>query len=217
MPPTPPETYEAGCYNCRSWFDAAASAWCDCVVKERSLICPSCGRCFCSAPAAYKQRFWGHAPQSLWDRKLEEHRRQNPEPNPPPAEVERPLVLIVDDEREVQQAARRVVAAAGYGVITARDGEEGLAVAEEYLPDVILTDVLMPKLDGREMCHRIKTNPATQHIKVVVMTSLYVGQRYKREATSRFLADEYLSKPLDARLLQEILRRCMNQPTAASR
>lgn len=204
---SPPESFEAGCYNCRSWFDASKSPWCDCVVKERSLVCPFCTRCFCSAPATYKQRFWGHAPQSLWDRKLEEHRRRSTNRNPEPAEVRRPLVLIVDDEIQVQQSARRVVESEGYSVIAAKDGEEGLRLAVEYLPDVVLTDVLMPRLDGREMCLRIKREPKTSHIKVIVMTSLYVAQRYRNEATSRFGADEYLAKPVDAHMLREVLAR----------
>lgn len=215
MIPDPSQSYEASCYSCRSWFNAAESAWCECIVKERSLICSQCRRCFCAAPAAYKQRFWGHAPQSLWDRKLQEHRKQAPEPNPSPDALQRPFVLVVDDEREVQKAARRVIESAGYGIITAPDGMEGLRLAGEYLPDAVLTDVLMPKLDGREMCRRIKSDPATAHIKVFVMTSLYVGQRYRNEATSQFLADEYVPKPVGAALLQEILRRHLNPSRAA--
>ncbi len=129
--------------------------------------------------------------------------------NPPLDCVTRPLVLVVDPDKQIETQALRMVEGLGYGAIVARDGHEGLEAARKYLPDLILTDALMPKLDGREMCRMLKEDPATKAIKVVVMTALYTQSKYRSEAFKRFHVDEYLSKPLNfsdlARLLQKFL------------
>jgi CheY-like chemotaxis protein len=83
---------------------------------------------------------------------------------------------------------------------------EGKNLAKKYRPEVILTDALMPRLEGREMCRRLKDDPETRDIKVIIMTSLYKGQRYRGEAMSNFGADGYLAKPLDPELLATTLR-----------
>ena len=206
-----PETYTVNCFNCQSPFEPAESAWCNCLVSKRSFVCPSCLNCFCKAPPAYKQKFWESAPKALWDRSEAEHSGKfDPPPNPEPDEVARPLVLIVDDEPDIQRMAMRAVAGLGYGVVLARNGQEGLELAEKYRPDVVLSDAFMPKMDGREMCRQIKENPTTSKAKVVVMTSLYTAARYKAEAYREFKADEYVSKPFEIRLLQSVLQKLLS-------
>ena len=101
------EKYEVTCNSCKARFDALDSVWCNCLVSERSLVCPSCLNCFCKANTSYKERFWASAPQVLWDHKLEEHRKDFDKPNPDPENVLRPLVLVVDDEKEIQRIAIR--------------------------------------------------------------------------------------------------------------
>ena len=204
----PAETYTVSCHNCRALFDALDTPWCNCLDARRSLICPSCLTCFCRAPAAYKQGFWERAPQALWDRAAEERPRDYAPPeNPDPAEVRHPLVLVVDDEKEIQRLALLAIADLGYGGIVAGDGEEGLSLARLYKPELVLTDAFMPKLDGREMCRRIKDDPETGGTRVVVMTSLYTASRYKYEAFKDFKADDYLSKPLDFKQLQKMVEK----------
>lgn len=200
------ERYDVRCAACLSPFDALAASWCGCLVKERSLVCPQCGACFCKAPRPYREKLWAGAPEALWDRKMAEHRRGLAlPPNPPPAQAARPLVLIVDDEPGILRHARESVAALGYGVVVGQDGEEGLALARAYRPDLVLSDALMPKLDGREMCRRIKEDPATASARTVVMTSVYKGTAQRYEAIGAFQVDEYLSKPLDQATLAAVL------------
>ncbi len=120
------------------------------------------------------------------------------------------MVLIVDDEPNIQQMALRAVGALGYGAALARNGEEGLALAALYKPEVVLSDALMPKMDGREMCRQIKENPATAGAKIIVMTSLYTAARYKSEAYRDFHVDEFMAKPLEIRLLQTLLQKLLS-------
>jgi CheY-like chemotaxis protein len=201
-------TYSVSCHNCQAPFDAFESQWCSCIVTERTLVCPSCLTCFCKAPPAYKRSFWRDAPPRLWDLKFAEHHAEfAPPSNPPPAQVLRPLVLLVDDEPDIQRVASRVIQSLGYGMILARDGKEGLALAKEYRPDLILSDALMPKLDGREMCGLVKDDPDTAHIRVVVMTGLYTNIKYAIEAHKKFKVDDYLTKPLEFNTLRAVLEK----------
>jgi CheY-like chemotaxis protein len=205
---TPPETYSVTCHSCGAAFDAMASPWCSCLVTERTLDCPHCGKCFCKAPVAYKSRFWSSAPKALWDRKFREHNADfTPPPNPDPEAALRPLVLVVDDEKDIQRVASRVIESLGYGLVLARDGEEGLALARLYRPQLVLTDALMPRLDGREMGRQIKADPECGNPKVVVMTALYTNMKYKTEGYKVFKVDDYLAKPLAFDDLRGVLQK----------
>jgi CheY-like chemotaxis protein len=198
--------YIVDCPSCSNRFDALAAEWCSCLATERTLVCRGCSKCFCEAPRSWKQKFWSEAPREMWDAKLKVHRDIAPRVNPPPNEVGRPLLLVVDDEPVIREAAARVAEREGFHVIVAEDGPTGIVAAKEYRPDVVLTDALMPRMDGREMCRRLKDDPRTGHARVIVMTSLYKGQRYRSEALSEFGADAYLQKPLNAELLAKTLR-----------
>jgi CheY-like chemotaxis protein len=81
-------------------------------------------------------------------------------------------VLLVDDSKFLRLASERALAKAGYEVLTAGDGEEALHVANQKLPDVILLDMLLPKLSGPEVLKALKTNSATAEIPVIVLTRL---------------------------------------------
>lgn len=200
-------TYNVRCWNCSQQFDAVNEPWCDCLYKDRTIRCPHCGKCFCAAPSSVKQAFWIDAPPAMWQRKRVEARARFEFTNPPPESVTHPLVLVVDDEDEIRAVGVRAVTALGYSVVIARNGEEGMEVARAYKPDVVVTDAMMPKLDGREMGLRIKEDPATAGAKVIVLTSLYTDARYKYEALKNFKADAYLAKPVDTETLQDLLRK----------
>lgn len=211
--PVPDDTYVVSCYNCQGPFDALSSSWCSCLVSKRTVVCSGCLTCFCKAPIAYRQRFWELAPQSMWDRVIAEGKTAlDLPPNPPPEDVSRPLVLVVDDEPDIQRVALRTIGSLGYGVVFARDGMEGLELARRYRPDLILTDAFMPKLDGREMCRRLKADATTAAAKIVIMTGVYTAARYKSEAFREFHADDYLAKPLQFRELSDLLQKHLSGP-----
>ena len=209
----PPARFEVSCHQCQAPFDSLAAVWCTCLVAERTVVCPSCGSCFCKAPRAYRLKFWSDAPKSLWEAKIAEHTAafESP-PNPAVADLRRPLVLVVEDDPAIQRVAMLAVERLGYGALLAKNGAEGLALAHQFMPDAVLSDALMPRMDGRELCRRLKEDPVTRHIKVAVMTSLYTGARYRAEAAATYRVDEYLAKPLDPESLKETLEKLAGPP-----
>lgn len=103
-------------------------------------------------------------------------------------------VLLVDDSDLIHRHTRPLLQAEGYVVVEAWDGEEALALCEKQRFDLILTDVEMPKLDGWQLCQRIKQDSKTQHIPVVICSSL--GEASDLERGFDVGADEYLVKPV---------------------
>ena len=130
------------------------------------------------------------------------------------SELPRPIVLVVDDDRVVHLIAARVLSSMSVSVVHAHDGAEGLEMAMELKPDLILADALMPKLDGRELCRTIKNSPTMAGCKVAVMTALYKASRYRSEAFRTFLADEFIEKPLNPEKLRNTLCGLLGIPHA---
>lgn len=104
-------------------------------------------------------------------------------------------VLIVDDDPKIRRILARMLQPEGYEVYEAGDGEEGLAQAEVHRPDVILLDVLMPKLNGFEVCKRLKAKEEFRLTPVVLITGL--SDVRDRVAGILAGADDFLSKPFE--------------------
>jgi len=81
-------------------------------------------------------------------------------------------VLLIEDIKSMRNAIERILTKAGYRVVVAGDGEEALHTVQQSIPDVILLDLMLPKLAGQEVLKALKRNPATAHIPVIVLTSL---------------------------------------------
>jgi putative two-component system response regulator len=104
-------------------------------------------------------------------------------------------VLVVDDVAANVELLRTWLMREGYSVVTASDGEEALAMVESTHPDLVLMDVMMPKLNGYDVCEKIKRNPATRLTPVVLVTALHERER-KIEGINAG-ADDFLTKPVD--------------------
>ena len=104
-------------------------------------------------------------------------------------------VLVVDDEPNNLEVLQGLLSLEGLSVVTAADGEAALLSMPGCQPDLVLLDVRMPGLDGFEVCRRIKDNPVTAFVPVVIVTALQGSQDRKRGAAAG--ADEFLSKPFD--------------------
>ena len=112
-------------------------------------------------------------------------------PEEAPADT-RPLVLIIDDHADMRAYLSSCLGE-GYRIISAPDGRAGLARATELLPDLVLSDLMMPHLDGLELCRRLKTDERTSHIPVVLLTARAApDSRVQGLETG---ADDYLTKP----------------------
>ena len=88
-------------------------------------------------------------------------------------------ILIVDDSRLLRIATERTLTRAGYEVITAADGEEGLRLALESKPDLVVLDMMLPKLSGQEVLRQMRLNPSSASTPVIVLTSLPQSNREK--------------------------------------
>jgi EAL domain-containing protein (putative c-di-GMP-specific phosphodiesterase class I)/CheY-like chemotaxis protein len=108
---------------------------------------------------------------------------------------ERPLLLIADDDEDVQRLLTLYVRPLDCEVLTARDGEAALAIAQSRLPDLVLLDVMMPKRSGWEVCQALKAVQRTSHIAVVLVTGR--GDVKDRLTGLQLGADDYLVKPFN--------------------
>jgi CheY-like chemotaxis protein len=189
------------CPSCGSAVVLANVEWCQCVTKPLSVVCPSCRNCSCKLRDFPKQAEWTCVIRELLQTQTEEKFRRAL--NTTPLNSAGMTVLVVDDDEEIRLIAEYTIQQMGYHVITAAGPQEALDIIKESRPDIVLTDALMPKMDGRQLCRLIKA--ADRSIKVVIMTALYKGSRYRIEAMSAYHADEYLSKPINFTQLQQVL------------
>ena len=104
-------------------------------------------------------------------------------------------ILIVDDNATNVDILATRLESQGYEIITANDGEEGLAAAREHLPDLILLDVMMPKIDGFEVCRQLKADNSLPFMPIILVTSKTETKDVIEGLDSG--ADEYLTKPVD--------------------
>ncbi|HEX3582875.1 MAG TPA: response regulator [Thermoanaerobaculia bacterium] len=191
------------CFHCYAKFDDANLKWCDCVRPLRTLVCPSCHRCFCTAPLPYKRAFWDTATRSL--KEAPERFSHDAVPAYPAAGTLAPVVLVVDDDEAIRSLVACRIRQLGYRVATTSEPQHALMMARSREVAIVLTDALMPQMDGRELCLRIKSTDEGASKKVVVMTSLYRARRYADEAVLRYSADAYITKPIDFLRLGDLL------------
>jgi len=112
-------------------------------------------------------------------------------------------ILVIDDEATTLRIVDETLSRAGYRVLTASSGEEGLKLAKDNNPDVIITDVVMPQMDGFMLFKELKREEATKDKNVLVLSSREnVGDTFRR-----FGADSFLTKPVDPKLLLEQIKK----------
>ena len=200
------------CPSCSQTIRLSNVEWCQCVTKPLSVVCPSCHKCSCGLRDFPKRAEWTCVIRELLQKQTEEKFRRAL--NATAANTSNgTTVLVVDDDEEIRLIAEYTIQQMGYQVMTAAGPEEALRIVEQSRPDIVLTDALMPKMDGRELCRLIKRTDSS--IRVVIMTALYKGPRYRTEAISTFYADEYLAKPIDFARLQQVLGQLSARAAAA--
>src|SRR5438132_1205659 len=113
------------------------------------------------------------------------------------ATIKRPVVLVVDDDRDARELYRLYLKAMGCRVFTARDGLAAIAKARRRHPDVIVMDLLMPRLDGWGAAARLKSEEATRLIPIIALSAVQISRASARAAG----CDGYLAKPCLPELL----------------
>jgi len=111
----------------------------------------------------------------------------------------REKVLIVEDERDILEVMSYNLQREGYAVLTSRDGAKGLAMAGKETPDIILLDLMLPGLDGLEVCRRLKGDPQTRNIPIIMVTAK--GEESDVVIGLGMGADDYVVKPFGPREL----------------
>ena len=119
-----------------------------------------------------------------------------------------PLVLVVDDTANVRELIRVNLTLEGFAVRMASDGQEALDLVPELNPDLITLDVVMPRVDGLTVATRLKTNPATASIPIVMVTAR--AQTADRDKARRAGVDAYLTKPFEPSELVETVRNLLD-------
>ncbi|HET9221785.1 MAG TPA: response regulator [Roseiflexaceae bacterium] len=121
-------------------------------------------------------------------------------PAPTAPETTRLPLLIVDDEPPILELLQETLADAGYMVLTASNGREALAIAQLRPLALVLTDVMMPHMDGNQLCERLRADPHTQHLPILLMTATRYGLLTD-------MATATIAKPFDLDALVTFVRR----------
>src|SRR5580698_5882591 len=131
---------------------------------------------------------------------------------------ERPLtmkakILVVDDEPDMVELIDTNLTAAGFSVLMAATGQEALRLARTQQPQLILLDVMLPELDGLEICKRLRLDPATRAIPIVMLTAR--ASEIDRVLGLELGADDYVTKPFSVRELVLRVKKLLNRQLPA--
>src|SRR5713226_7100030 len=103
------------------------------------------------------------------------------------------LILIVEDEKDLVDLMQFNLRQAGFETVSARDGEEALALARNRTPDLVLLDLMLPGVPGTEVCRQLKSSPRTKNVPVIMVTAK--GEEVDRVVGFELGADDYVTKP----------------------
>ena len=119
----------------------------------------------------------------------------------------RKKILVVDDAATARTLETMILTVSSYEVVAARDGLEGLEKARLEKPDLILLDLMMPRMDGLEVCKRIRAEPGTASIPIIMVTSR--GEESVAETSLACGCNELVTKPIEATELLAKVRSCL--------
>jgi two-component system, OmpR family, alkaline phosphatase synthesis response regulator PhoP len=124
------------------------------------------------------------------------------------------LILIVEDEEEIRELVRYNLERQGYRVATAASGEEAMRAVHEEPPNLVLLDLMLPAMDGWEVCKQLKREPTTQQIPVIMLTAK--GEESDMVLGLELGADDYISKPFSPRVLTARVHAVLRRKASAA-
>lgn len=117
-------------------------------------------------------------------------------------------IVIIDDDRVTLRLLEGILTRSEFSVLSARDGESGYELARRENPDIVICDFLLPKMDGLEVCKKIKEDPELMRTKVILMTAVYKGAT-ARDVLRDSKADEFIEKPFEmSMLMKKVYKLC---------
>jgi chemosensory pili system protein ChpA (sensor histidine kinase/response regulator) len=119
-------------------------------------------------------------------------------------------VMVVDDSLTVRKISGRLLARHGYHVLTAKDGVDALEQLGEVMPDVMLLDIEMPRMDGFDLARNIRADKRLRHIPIIMITSRTADKH--RQHAAEIGVNYYLGKPYDEEVLLARIQDCLKQP-----
>lgn len=118
-------------------------------------------------------------------------------------------ILIVDDEPNIVVPLQFLMEKNGYQTLVAQSGEEALEAVSKYSPDLVLLDIMLPGIDGFEVCEIVKLNPKWKHIKIIFLTAK--GRDVDIAKGMVLGADEYIAKPFSNKQIVESIKRLLEE------
>jgi len=123
--------------------------------------------------------------------------------------MEKPTILVVDDEEDIIELVELNLTRGGYRVLGCTTGEKALEIARAKVPDLIVLDLMLPGIDGLEVCRRLKSSPKTERIPIVMLTAK--GEDTDVVTGLELGADDYVTKPFSGKVLVARLRRLLRK------
>jgi two-component system alkaline phosphatase synthesis response regulator PhoP len=121
----------------------------------------------------------------------------------------KPNILVVDDEEDIRELVKLNLAREGYVVLVCETGEQALQIARSKLPNLIILDLMLPGIDGLEVCRKLKRDPKTSNIPIVMLTAK--GEESDIVTGLELGADDYVTKPFSGKVLVARVRRILRR------
>ena len=118
-------------------------------------------------------------------------------------------ILVVEDEPEIRVLVKTILEKAGYSVVEAEDGEAALRLVNEEEPDLVLLDVMIPCIEGWEVCRRIRENEATKTLPIIMVTVRTTDEDIQRSVECG--ANAHINKPFDQRELLDTIKKLLGR------
>jgi DNA-binding response OmpR family regulator len=115
-----------------------------------------------------------------------------------------PTVLVVEDEPNIVLSLQFILKQAGFLVRVARDGDQALRAIDEYVPDLVLLDIMLPKQDGFSVCEAIRANKHCRNLKIIMLSAK--SREADKERALALGADEFVTKPFSTRVLGQMVK-----------